>query len=157
MAKKAGIPSGPPTPDLGPRTMEALTQFRSNMEALRHDAEAQLVRKRRRGARQASADPQQVLQRLLRQAQSLRAGIEKRAKRTSRDVGTQGEKLVSSLEKETARWLRPLLKRLDLPSRSEVRRLNKRIAELEKKLQASTENKDQPVAIAEASPSLPKP
>lgn len=149
MAKKAGMFAEP-------RTMEALAQFRTNMEALRREAEAQLVRKRRRGTRQAAAEPQQVLQRLLQQAQSLRAEMEKRAKRTSRDVGAQGEKLVTALEKESARWLQPLLKRLDLPSRSEVRRLNKRIAELEKKLRASTESEDKPPASGEETPSLDK-
>jgi hypothetical protein len=64
----------------------------------------------------------------------LRTDLEKRAQRASKDVESRAERLLSTLEKEATRRMGPLLKRLDLPSRNEVRGLSKRIARLERLL-----------------------
>jgi len=127
MARKAGM-SGPQS------TTEVLARLQANMKDLQREAEAALSRTRKQASQLISKDQKRALDRLLAQAQSLRSDLEKRARRASRDVESQADRLVSTLEKEATKRLRPLLERLELPSRAEVRTLAKRIAELEKKL-----------------------
>jgi len=76
------------------------------------------------------------LERLLRQAQRLRTDLEKRAQRASRDVEMRTERFLATLETEASKRLRPILRRLNVPSREEVRTLSRRIAELERRMKA---------------------
>lgn len=127
MVKKAGT-----APQL--QTSEVLARLQANMKDLQRDAETVLTRTRKQAAQLISKDQKRAIDRLLSQARSLRSDLEKRARRASRDVEAQAHRLATSVEKEATKRLRPLLERLDLPSREEVRSLAKRVALLEKKL-----------------------
>ncbi len=116
------------------QTSEVLARLQANMKDLQRDADIVLTRTRKQATRLISKDQKRAMDRLLTQAQTLRSGLEKRARRASRDVEAQAHRLVATIEKEATKRLRPLLERLDLPTRDEVRNLAKRVAQLEKKL-----------------------
>lgn len=117
-----------------PQTGEVLSRLQESMEHLQRDADMLLQRTQRQAVELISRDQRKALERLFRQAQRLRADLEKRAERASRDVESRAERFLSTLEKETAKRLAPLLRRLDLPSRQEVSSLSRRITLLEKRL-----------------------
>lgn len=127
MAKKGGvIPKQP--------TSAVLSRLQESTKSLQKDASALLKRTRKQAAPIVSKEQQRAIDRVLKQAQTLRTDLETRARRLSRDVEAQADRLLSSIETEATKRLRPLLQRLDLPSRQDLRNLTKRVAQLEKKL-----------------------
>lgn len=119
-----------------PATNQVLTRLQGNMKRLQQDAEDLLKRTQKEATSLISRDQRRALDRLFSQAQRLRTDLEKRAQRASKDVESRAERLLSTLEKEAGRRVGPLLKRLDLPSRSEIRTLTKRVTRLERQLAA---------------------
>lgn len=117
-----------------PPTNQVLTRLQDNMKRLQHEAEDLLQRTQKEATSLISRDQRRALDRLFSQAQRLRTDLEKRAQRASKDVESRAERLLSTLEKEAGRRIGPLLKRLDLPSRNEIRALTKRVARLERLL-----------------------
>lgn len=131
-----------------PATTQVLSRLQDNMKRLQSDAEGLLKRTQKEATNLISRDQRRALDRLFSQAQRLRTDLEKRAQRASKDVESRAERLLSTLEKEATRRMGPVLKRLDLPSRNEIRGLAKRIARLERLLTA----RDTPVAVGDARP-----
>jgi polyhydroxyalkanoate synthesis regulator phasin len=131
-----------------PGSNQVLVRLQDNMMRLQHEAEDLLKRTQVEAASLISRDQRRALDRLFNQAQRLRTDLEKRAQRASKDVESRAERLLSTLEKEAGRRIGPLLKRLDLPTRNEIRALNKRIARLERELATrdSESTKDQPAS-----------
>jgi polyhydroxyalkanoate synthesis regulator phasin len=117
-----------------PAATQVLNRLQDNMKRLQHEAEDLLKRTQKEATSLISRDQRRALDRLFSQAQRLRTDLEKRAQRASKDVESRAERLLSTLEKEAGRRMGPLLKRLDLPSRNEIRALSKRIARLEREL-----------------------
>lgn len=117
-----------------PPTNQVLTRLQDNMKRLQHEAEDLLQRTQKEATSLISRDQRRALDRLFSQAQRLRTDLEKRAQRASKDVESRAERLLSTLEKEAGRRMGPLLKRLDLPSRNEIRALTRRVARLERLL-----------------------
>jgi F0F1-type ATP synthase membrane subunit b/b' len=115
-------------------TGQLLSRLQSNMKQLQRDAERLMQRTRKQAAQLISRDQRRALDRILTQAKKLRGDLEKRAERASKDVESRAERLLTTIEKETAKRVAPLLKRLDLPSRQEVQALSRRIGQLEKRL-----------------------
>jgi polyhydroxyalkanoate synthesis regulator phasin len=116
---------------------EPLERLRDNMRRLQRDAEQLLNRTRKQATNLISRDQKKALNALLTQAGKVRADFEKRAQQAQKQVEAQADKLLGRVEKQLADRLRPLLRRLNLPTKSEVQALQKRIAELEARLKAS--------------------
>jgi len=125
-----------------PASNQVLSRLQDNMRKLQHDAEDLLKRTQKEATSLISRDQRRALDRLFSQAQRLRTDLEKRAQRASKDVESRAERLLSTLEKEAGRRVGPLLKRLDLPTRNEIKALSKRIARLERQIS------DRPAASA---------
>jgi polyhydroxyalkanoate synthesis regulator phasin len=117
-----------------PASNQVLSRLQDNMRKLQHDAEDLLKRTQKEATSLISRDQRRALDRLFSQAQRLRTDLEKRAQRASKDVESRAERLLSTLEKEAGRRVGPLLKRLDLPTRNEIKALSKRIARLEREV-----------------------
>jgi F0F1-type ATP synthase membrane subunit b/b' len=127
-------------------TSQVLSRFQANVKQLQHDAEQVLGRTRRQAERLISQDQKRAVDKLIGQAQRLRADLEKRAQRASKGIEARAERFLNSLEKETANRLKSLLRRLDLPSRKEVESLMRRIAKLEKEIEAAAKKTADPTA-----------
>lgn len=121
-------------------TLEAgrlLSRLQDNMRQLQRDTESILKRTRQRATHLITRDQKRALDRLFSQAQRLRTDLEKRAERASKDVEARAERFLLTLEKEAAKRLRPMLRRLDLPSRHELLNLSRRIGQLERRVRSS--------------------
>ncbi len=129
MAKKAKRPAPK-------KATEPLARLRQNMRELQRDAERVLTRTRKQASNLISRDQQQALDRLVREGRRLRKDIEKRAQKAQKDVEARAQKLLSGVEDQLSKRVEPLLRRLDVASRKEVRALNRRIAQLEKRLRS---------------------
>jgi polyhydroxyalkanoate synthesis regulator phasin len=110
---------------------EPLGRLRNAMQGLQQDAERLLRRTRSRASSLMKRDRQAARETLLGQAQTLRRNLEKQAQQATRDLERRAERFRTAIEKEVSRRLGALLARLDLPSRSEVAQLNRRIAQIE--------------------------
>jgi len=113
---------------------QVLTRLQSNMKKLQRDAEHLLGRTRKQATQLISRDQKRALDRLITQAQRLRVDLEKRAQRASKEVESRAEQFFSTLEREAAKRLGPLLRRLDVPSRQELNSLSRRIGQLERRV-----------------------
>ena len=120
-----------------PRTNQVFSRLQDNMRQLQRDAQALMRRTRKQATNLITRDQRRVLDRLLRQARRLRTDLEKRAQRASKDVEARTEHLLSTLEKEASKRFRPILQRLDVPSKQEVHSLSRRIAQLEVRMKSS--------------------
>jgi polyhydroxyalkanoate synthesis regulator phasin len=120
-----------------PRTSQVFSRLQDNMRQLRRDAQALMIRTRKQATSLITRDQRRALDRLLRQAQRLRTDLEKRAQRASKDVEARTEHVLSTLEQQVSKRLRPILRRLDVPSRHEVHSLSRRIAQLEVRMKSS--------------------
>lgn len=65
-------------------------------------------------------------------------GFARRGERARAAVETRGTELVATVERRFAQVLKPLARRLDIATASEVERLSKRLAQLERKLTTGT-------------------
>src|SRR5512139_2372239 len=122
-----------------PRTassVQPLGRLQAAMRGLQPDADKLLKQTRKRTRTLIRRDGEEALDRVLGQARRLRKDLEKRAQRASKDLETRAEKFRSALEKEVGRRLSSVLHRLELPSRSEIQRLSRRVGDLEKKVRA---------------------
>ena len=137
MAKKRSDP-------LDPHTAEVVSRLQNSMTQLQQEADSLLRRTQQQAVELISRDQRRALERLFKQAQRLRGDLEKRAQRASRDVESRAERFLLTLEKETSKRLDPVLKRLDLPTRDEVRSLSQRVAQLERKLQVRAKRAQPP-------------
>lgn len=106
---------------------EPLARLRDAMQNLQRDAE-RLLRQTQTRARKVAQDS------LLGQAQDIRRSLEKQAQQATRDIERRAERFRTAIGNEVNRRLNTLLSRLDLPSRSEVAGLNRRIAQIEQRV-----------------------
>jgi len=123
-------------PGTKPPTTQLFSRLQDNMRQLQRDTQALMQRTRKQANHFITRDQRRALDRLLRQAQRLRADFEKRAQRASRDVEMRRERFLATLEKEVAKRLRPVFRRLDVPSKQELHSLSRRIARLEQRMKA---------------------
>jgi len=113
---------------------QPLERLRGSMRNLQRDAEQLLRRTRRQAGTLIQRDQRKALNRILGQATKLRKDLEQRAQKAGRQLEGRTESFFAAVEKDLTRRLHDFLKRLDVPSRSEVRLLTRRINELEKRL-----------------------
>lgn len=117
---------------------EPLGRLRDAMQGLQRDAERLLSRTQTRASSLMRRDRKVARDTLLGQAQVLRRNLEKQAQQATKDIERRAERFRSAIEKEVNRRLNMLLTRLDLPSRSEVAQLNRRIAQIEQRVRKSS-------------------
>lgn len=115
---------------LPPRPRKAVKELASQIETTTEDLTA-------RG--------RQALKAMEKRGQALQGRVESRVKafarrgeRTRAAVERRGTKLVATVEQRVARVLKPLARRLDIATASELERLSKRLAQLERKLGTGT-------------------
>ena len=115
-------------------TPEPLARLRDAMQGLQRDAEQLLHRTQTRASSLMKRDRKAAQDTLLGQARVLRRNLEKQAQQATRDLERRADRFRTAIEKEVNRRLAALLARLDLPSRSEVAQLNRRIAQIEQRV-----------------------
>lgn len=115
---------------------QPLARLQTSMRNLQHDAEKLLQRTRRQATAVITRDQQKALDRIINQAQKMRKDFEQRARRAGKEIESRTEKFMRAIEKETTTRLSKVLERLDVPSRSEVQGLTRRLNELEKKMKS---------------------
>lgn len=120
--------------ELDPQTAAVVSRLQESMTQLQSDADALLRRSQQQAAELISRDQRKAVERLFRQAQRLRGDLEKRALRAAKDVESRAERFLLTLEKETFKRIGPVLKRLDLPTRDELRGLTQRVSRLERQV-----------------------
>jgi hypothetical protein len=115
---------------LPPRSRKAVEELASQIETTAEDLTA-------RG--------RQALKAMEKRGQALQGRVESRVKafarrgdRTRAAVERRGTNLVATVEQRVARVLKPLARRLDIATASELERLSKRLAQLERKLSTGT-------------------
>jgi len=116
---------------------QPLDRLRGSMRNLQRDAEKLLRRTQQRAGTLIQRDQRKALSRILSQAGKLRKDLEHRAQRAGKQLESRTETFFSAVEKDLRGRLHDFLKRLDVPSRNEVRQLSRRINELEKRLKRS--------------------
>jgi BMFP domain-containing protein YqiC len=112
--------------------------LRDAMQGLQRDAEQLLHRTRRRASAIMKRDRKAAQNTLLGQAQVLRRNLEKQAQQATRDIERRADRFRTAIEKEVNRRLGAFLARLDLPSRTEVAQLNRRITQIEQRVRKTS-------------------
>lgn len=117
---------------------EPLARLRDAMQGLQHDAEQLLQRTQTRASSLIKRDRKAARDTLLGQARVLRRNLEKQAQQATRDLERRADRFRTAIEKEVNRRLGAFLARLDLPSRTEVAQLNRRIAQIEQRVRKTS-------------------
>jgi len=138
-------------------SIQPLGRLQAAMRNLQRDADKLLKQTRKQARTLIRRDGEEALDRVLGRAQRLRKDLEKRTRRASRDLEARAEKFRSALEKEVSRRLSSVLQRLELPSRSEIQRLSRRIGDVEKKLRARPAARPAKAAPKPPAKAAPKP
>jgi hypothetical protein len=112
------------------RSTPVLARIQGGVRQMQHDAESALSRARKEALR-LSRDQQRALQGVVKQTQRLRADFEKLVRRASKDLESRPKQILALLESQVEQRLEPIVKRLLMPSRQELRRLARRVDELE--------------------------
>jgi polyhydroxyalkanoate synthesis regulator phasin len=116
-------------------TMRGFAQVQGSIQRLQKEGERLLGRVRKEAARLVSKDQRKVIEGLLAHARRLRIDIQKRAEKAIREVETRAEKAYRQFESQAEKRIEPIVRRFDFASRSDVQRIEKRIAALEKRLE----------------------
>lgn len=135
--------------------IEVLVRLQDSMSKLQRDTDALVKRTQRQATDFITRDQRKAVERLFKQAQRLRGDLEKRALRASKDIESRAERFLSTLEKETAKRLAPVLKRLDLPTRHEVQTLSQRVSELERAMRPAKVSKPRAPRKRASAPAKP--
>lgn len=131
-----------------------LSQVQGNIRKLQRD----VVDRVRKQAALLGREQKQVVERLLHQAERMQTGLEKDARRLSREVEVRADRFLSSIEKRIQESLEALVSQLDLPSRDDLQELKRRVAHVEGQLRRQSRAQavpPTPVAAPPATSELP--
>lgn len=117
---------------------EPLARLRDAMQGLQRDAEKLLRQTRAQASSLLQRDRKNAQDTLLGQAQVLRRSLEKQAQQATRDLERRAERFRSAIETEVSKRLSSILARLDLPSRTELAQINRRVAQVEQRMRKSS-------------------
>jgi DNA anti-recombination protein RmuC len=115
------------------RAGKGLQPLRQTLRRLERERSRLVARARTEAARYLTTSQQRALGGLMQQARRLRTDIERRVQRGRRAFEARAEKLLSRVEHRAARALSATMKRLDLPTRADLRGIEERLARLEAK------------------------
>jgi polyhydroxyalkanoate synthesis regulator phasin len=113
---------------------QVLETLQQSLRRLQQEADATLSRTTKRAEQIAARNRPRAVGRLVDEAQRVGVDLQERAARTTKTLESQAERWLGALEKQATKRLKPLLERLDLPTRQELNALTKRLAELERKV-----------------------
>jgi polyhydroxyalkanoate synthesis regulator phasin len=114
----------------------ALAALPKQLRTVRHDIERAARRAWKEAVDALPAAPRKAVRNLVQEFERATAQVRKRVKKTRADVEARGERLVDTVTERAEKVLNPMVRRLDVASRSDVDRLRKRIAALEKRIEA---------------------
>ena len=111
-----------------------LEAVQGTLKRVQAEGERVVGRIRKDAGELLSTNRQKAVQDLLKQAQKLRGDLQKRAERAVKDLEERGQRIVALIEKQAEKGVEPIVRGLNLPTRDEVEKLKKRMAQLEKRL-----------------------
>jgi len=111
-----------------------LEQVQVTLKRVQAEGERVVGRIRKDAGELLSKNRQKAVQDLLAQAQKLRGDLQKRAERAVKDLEERGQRIVAVIEKQAEKGVEPIIRGLNLPTRDEMDKLKKRMAQLEKRL-----------------------
>ena len=108
-------------------------QLPKRLEAMRHDVEKAARRVWHDATELLPAGPRKRVREFAENMERTRTRLQRRVERTRADAEARGERLVETVTHRAEKALNPIVHRLDVASRSEVERLKKRVAVLERR------------------------
>ncbi|MGH7819959.1 MAG: phasin family protein [Candidatus Binatia bacterium] len=114
--------------------MKGLEQVQSSIRDLQREGEKFLGRMRKEAVNLVPKEQRKRLEDLVAQATRIRNDVQKRAEKALKDLESRAEKLFRQLEARAEKRIEPLVRRLNVPSRSEIDSLARRVSSLERRL-----------------------
>ncbi len=111
-----------------------LEQIQRTLKRVQTEGEGVVGRIRKDAGELLGKNRQKAVQDLLAQAQKLRGDLQKRAERAVKDLDERRQQIVTAIEKQAEKGVEPIIRGLNIPTRDEVEKLKKRMAQLEKRL-----------------------
>jgi len=111
-----------------------LRQLQSTVQRVQSEGERMVTRLRKEAAALIGQDRRRAVRDLLTQARKLSTDFQKRAERTMKDLEERGQKIRAAIERQAERSVDPLVRGLNLPTRDELDKLKKKVAQIEKRL-----------------------
>lgn len=116
------------------------------MKALRHTVEKEAQKRLDQVTDLLPANQRKTVKQLRADVKQFRTDLRKRGERMAADLRKRAGRLNSDVQKRLEETIEPITSRLDLASRSDIVRLQKRLHELERRLE--TERSSTPGATA---------
>jgi len=116
-------------------------QVQVTLKRVQTEGERVVGRIRKDAGELLSKNRQKAVEDLLAQAQKLRGDFQKRAERAVKDLEERGQRIVAIIEKQAGKGVEPIIRGLNLPTRDELEKLKKRMAQLEKRLDEMSSSK----------------
>jgi poly(hydroxyalkanoate) granule-associated protein len=118
-----------------------LTRMQSTLRRVQSEGERMVGRIRKDAGDLIGKDRRKAVQELITQAQKIRGDIQKRAERAVKDLEERGQKILTAIEKQAEKSVEPIVRGLNLPTRDEVEKLKKKIAQIEKRIEEIASSK----------------
>src|SRR5262245_44504283 len=132
--------SQPPNPKKEYRMAEARARIsfadvRASVKRMQTEGEKLVTRLRKDAQTLATRTRRETVSSLLSDARKLRTDIRDRAERAIRDIDSQRERIVATIEEQGSRLVERVVKGLNLVSAQDLASLNKRLGDIERRLQ----------------------
>ncbi|MBI1815066.1 MAG: hypothetical protein HYR72_08820 [Deltaproteobacteria bacterium] len=114
------------------------------LATVRHDVEKAARRAWDQAVELLPAAPRKAMRNFTHEFERAANDLRKRVDRTRAEVEKRGEQLVATATERAEKALNPMVRRLDVASRTEVDKLRKRVAQLERRV--TTPSHSSPVA-----------
>ncbi|MBI4514909.1 MAG: hypothetical protein HY699_03715 [Deltaproteobacteria bacterium] len=111
-----------------------LARLPKRIESARHDVEKLARRVWTDAVEMLPAAPRKAVRKLTHEVERVATDVRKRAEKARARVEARGERIVSGAAHRAEKALAPVVNRLDVASRSELDRLRKRVAALERRV-----------------------
>lgn len=115
---------------------DPVARIRRAITRLEKEGAALIKRTRRDATRYVSGNHQKALASLMKQARSLGSDLERRVRRSGRDIEKRAEKAVARVEKRLLAGVTASAKTLMLATQGDVTRLQREVADLERRIEA---------------------
>jgi poly(hydroxyalkanoate) granule-associated protein len=118
-----------------------LTRMQSTLRRVQSEGERMVGRIRKDAGDLIGKDRRKAVQELIAQAQKVRGDIQKRAERAVKELEERGQKILSAIEKQAEKSVEPIVRGLNLPTRDEIEKLKKKVAQIEKRIEELASSK----------------
>lgn len=121
-----------------------VTGWRQAMPRQLHEFQATVEKRVRKGLEEVTellpAAPRKAVERLTADVERMRHDLRKRGDKVLADTRKRTEQLTAEIQKRVEGAITPLVRSLDVASRSEVERLRKRLEHLERRVETRAEH-----------------